>query len=222
MPDEILFTLIGDIVRSRESADRGFLQGTLRRSLKESNAILRPRMPLEATVGDEFQASFVDAPSAILASLLVRLAIQRQAGVDTRFGLGAGSIEVFGKGERGIVSQDGPGWWSARESIEKSRELAEDGRTSFVRTTFRCAEDAPLTARAEEGALNAHLFCRDAIVARMGPKNRSRLFGLLRGWPQQRIAAEERTTQSAISQSLSRSAAFAVLISQEELEGRTR
>jgi hypothetical protein len=72
----------------------------------------------------------------------------------------------------------------------------------------------------EAAALNAFLFCRDEMVDRMKQPTRNRLYGLMRGWSQSRIAAEEGATQGAISQNLARSGAFAILSGQERLEGR--
>lgn len=211
----LIFTLIGDIVASRQVADRELLQTQLARVLGELNEVLSPMMPLEPTVGDEFQGVFEDVAEAVRASLMVRLELQRVAGVDSRYGLGEGSVEIFLKTHP--PSQDGPGWWAARDAIEASVKLAEAPQTSFVRTSFvpsRSSRDWG----GEAAALNAFLLCRDAMVDRMKQSNRNRLCGLMRGWSQSRIAAEEGATQGAISQSLARSGAFAILAAQQRLE----
>ncbi len=68
--------------------------------------------------------------------------------------------------------------------------------------------------------LNAFLHCRDAMVDRMKQPTRNRLCGLMVGRSQAEIAESEGTTQGAISQSLARSNAFAILVAQRTLEGR--
>lgn len=202
---------------SRQVEDRGLLQERLGEVLEQMNAMFMPHIPLEPTLGDEFQACFDDVAVAICASLVVRLELLRTAGVDTRYGLGVGSIEIFAR--RRPLSQDGPGWWAAREAIESSRKLAEAPRTAFTRTSFS-AVGADGWCRDKENALNAFLLCRDAMVDQMKQTSRNRLSGLMQGWSQSRIATEEGATQGAISQSLARSGAFAILAAQQRLEGR--
>jgi hypothetical protein len=218
---KLSYTLIGDVVLSRKTPDRRELQQSLNRSLRRVNRLLKPSGPLEMTLGDEFQASLDSAADAIWASLILRLEILGRVGVDTRYGLGAGPFEVFAE-RRPIVAQDGPGWWSARDAIETSQRLGGAPRTAFARTTFTCSSQVPRALAAEEPALNAYLLCRDAMVSRMSPKGQTRLYGLLLGKSQSEIAEAENATQSAISQSLARSDAIAILISQERLEGAFR
>jgi len=211
-----IFTLIGDLVGSRGAADRPQLQQTLGESLMRMNEALEPVLALEPTIGDEFQGGFDSVAGAVRASLLVRLELLRVAEVDTRYGLGYGAITVFS--DRSPVSQDGPGWWTARSAIDRASELAAAPHTSFARTCFEhWPEDAGVSPM-EGSALNAFLICRDAMVDRMNAPSRRRLFGLLRGWSQSKIALEEGTTQGAISQNLARSGAFAIQAAQERLK----
>lgn len=210
------FTLIGDLVGSREARNRGSLQRRLAVALEEMNEALEPRIPFEVTIGDEFQACFDNSAAAVGASLMVRLELLRSAGIDSRYGLGLGEIEIFSR--RRPLSQDGPGWWAARDAVDEVQRLASDSHTRFARTFFFARTSG--FSNGEEASLNAFLLCRDEIVDRMKQPSRNRLYGLMREWSQARIAAEEGTTQGAISQSLSRSGAFAVLASQASLEGR--
>ncbi len=218
MERKAFYTLIGDVVESRRSADRAGLQEQLRQTLSTMNDVLEPRVPLEPTLGDEFQGCFQSAADAAGASLLIRLELARTAGIDSRYGLGFGSVEVFTK--RRPLSQDGPGWWSAREAIEYCRQLAEAPHTRYIRTYFRVGEPGSHAAWGEESMLNAFLHCRDAMVDRMKQPTRNRLCGLMVGRSQAEIAESEGTTQGAISQSLARSNAFAILVAQRTLEGR--
>ncbi|HET7120491.1 MAG TPA: SatD family protein [Solirubrobacterales bacterium] len=216
MAKAALYTLIGDVIESRRSANRVELQEHLKAALATVNGLYGTRKPLEATIGDEFQGCFMSAAEATGASLLLRLQLLG-AGVDTRYGLGFGEVMVFTR--RVPVTQDGPGWWAARDAIDACRELAEQPSSHYVRTYFFGGEDWPRERRGEEAALNSFLLCRDAMVDRMKRQTRNRLYGLLLGKSQAEIAAEEGTTQGAVSQSLSRSNAFAVLASQRQLEG---
>lgn len=213
---EPAFTLIGDLVGSRRVASRKVLHERLLQVLEEVNQLLTPRLPFEPTVGDEVEACFEDAATAIRASLTLRLALLRTMGIDSRYGLGAGEVGFVTAGE-GASSQDGPGWWAARHAIDRSRETAEAPRLAFVRTTFFVEEEIR-DSIADMAMVNAFLLCRDAMIYRMSQANKNRLYGLLRGWSQTQIAAEEDTTQSAVSQGLARSGAFSVLAAQEELE----
>jgi hypothetical protein len=213
---QAVYTLIGDIVGSRQAADRPSLQKTLRSLLRRMNKELKPALRFEPTIGDEFQGGFDSAADAVRASLLVRLEFFESAEVDTRFGLGHGPITVFSA--RKPVSQDGPGWWSARRGIDVAKQMAEVSSTSFVRTYFEPGPDDDEDVLAVAASLNAFLFCRDAMIDRMNAQGRRRLYGLMRGWPQWKIAKEEEKTQGAISQSLSRSGAYAIQAAQARLE----
>lgn len=214
----MVYTLIGDMVGSRQVKDRVRLQEQLDEVLRELNDVLLPKVPLEPTIGDEFQACFDSAAAAVRATLMIRLGLLRRSGVDSRYGLGAGRVEVFSG--TNPVSQDGPGWWAARDAIEVSSRLAEAPQTFFARTYFVTSVTDGQIAGGEEAALNAFLLCRDQMIDRMKQPTRNRLYGLMRGWSQSVIAAEEKTTQGAISQSLARSGAFAILAAQQALEGR--
>src|SRR3954454_2775101 len=97
-------TLIGDVVRSRDAADRRALHRNLTTAL---TAIADGSIDVPAfTVGDEFQGSYPTVGQAIAAALSVRLAIAPD--VDVRFGIGWGPATVLDH-DTGI--QDGPGWW---------------------------------------------------------------------------------------------------------------
>lgn len=214
---KVTFTLIGDVVRSRGTEDRGGLQKTIAAVLGEMNEEFGASAFFEPTIGDEFQAWFSDVPSQVRASLMIRLALLRSAGVDSRYGLGIGPVEVFERSSP--VSQDGPGWWAAREAIEMTKQLAASPQTSGARTFLKAGEAWARRGR-EVATINAFLLSRDAIVDQMKPQNRNRLYGLMRGWSQARIGEEEGASQGAISQTLTRSGAFTILIGQEMLEGK--
>jgi hypothetical protein len=217
--ETVVFTLIGDVVASRQAGDRGLLQRSLGDVLERMNEELSPPVPLWPTIGDEFQACFEDVATAVRASLMVRLDLLRTAGVDSRYGLGVGPVETLSKRR---LLQDGPGWWSARNAIEWAKRQAAESHTSSARTHFTAFRTTARIWEGEEAALNAFLLCRDAMVDRMKQPARSRLYGLMRGWSQSQIAAEEGASQGAISQSLARSDAHLIVAAQRQLEQQYR
>ncbi len=214
MPKPVYATLIGDLIDSREAKSRIALQRALQRVLGHVNEFFDPVQPLEPTVGDEFQGAFREPLSAARASLLVRLELLKEAEVDARFGLGWGEVTVFVT--RTPLSQDGPGWWSARDAIEEVDELSRGARTDFVRTYLKSSRIRDLP-RGEVGAFNSFFLCRDALVAQMKPRSRRLLLGLLLGKSQGELAAEERISQPAVSQNLTASGAWAIEMAEAEL-----
>lgn len=218
MAESTYATLIGDLVGSRAAGSRAELQQALTRTLERVNELFDPAQPLEPTVGDEFQGAFDSPATATRASLLLRLHLLKEQEVDARFGLGFGSVTVF---ENKVpISQDGPGWWSARAAIQRAAELAQVGRTEFVRTYIESAGRARELPRSEVVALNAFLLCRDALVAQMKPRSRRLLLGLIMDRPQAELAAQEGISQSAVSQNLAASGAYAIKAAELELEER--
>ena len=199
--------LIGDVVSSRAHPDRAAAQRALVRALAEVEALVPSVQPLDVTLGDEFQGAYATVADAALAALLVRLALLPD--VDTRYGLGRGTFTVF-DADRDLVSQDGPAWWAARAAVGTAHQRAGQPRTRAVRTWYAVdpgeREDAGGAA-----AVNAFLTCRDEILARMSPRELRLLRGLLLGEQQATMAAQEGVVQSAVSQSLTRSGAYAVL-----------
>jgi hypothetical protein len=212
-------TLIGDLIGSRQTANRAGLQGAVRDALTRVNEVLSPRVvqPLEPTVGDEFQGVFVDVSSAVRAGLLLRLQLLREWEVDSRYGLGFGDIAVFE--ERTPVSQDGAGWWCARSAIEDAKGLGDSPQLAFVRTRFSAPGGIERMSRGQVATVNAMLVYRDALIARMRPRSRRLLLGMLLERPQSVLATEEKISQSAVSQNLVASGAYAVMIADDELRG---
>lgn len=218
----LLATLIGDLVGSRALPDRAATQDRLVAVLDEVNAAVPAAQPLQPTIGDEFQGAYDDVATAARAGLLVRLLLLPD--VDSRYGLGLGEVTVFAGG-RAPLSQDGPGWWAAREAIEQVQ--AREGRRASARGTRTWFVDRSDDAAGGSGAprplpapaVNAYLLCRDESVGLMGPRARRLLLGWLQGRTQQELAEAEGISQSAVSQSLGRSGAYALRDAQEALAG---
>lgn len=197
--------VIADISHSRSHADRRSLQQAVTTAFARVDQIVPSVQPLEATVGDEFQAVYEGLPAALRATLLARL--QLPEGVDCRFGLGFGAVHAIGASRLGTL-QDGSAWWSAREAIDEARRN-EYSRLGFVRTWFRADASAPQSP--DPGLVNAYLLLRDQVVSGMSERSRRLLLGQLLDTTQEQLAQQEGITQSAVSQNLSRSGATALI-----------
>lgn len=223
-------TVIGDIVGSRGSSDRRTLHRQLKRMFNAVNDEVVAIQPLAPTVGDEFQAVYSDLSSALHATLRLRLLLIPD--VDVRFGVGWGRIRILSL-DRTPFEQDGPGWWAARDAIEhltaseKRNEVPRGLRTLCFFAREKPAErltpslqvqlfpNSPLTADAVRkginSAINSFLMCRDELVGGMDDRDAAILLRLFAGETQRQIAKHEKVTQSAISQRIQRSGAYAVL-----------
>ena len=216
-------TLIGDVVASRRAPDRTDMQRSVRAALERVNRDVPAVQPLDVTVGDEFQGAYASLAAAVRASLLLRLVLLPE--VDTRYGLGWGGTTVF-DADRSLPSQDGPAWWGAREAIEHVHATAgRRGRARGLSTWFHDRGDQPWPpdagAPGSPGcgpAVNALLVLRDELVGQQCDRARRLLLGWLAGAQQQELAAAEGITQSAVSQQLARSGAYAVRDAQDALD----
>jgi hypothetical protein len=213
----VIATLIGDIVGSRRHAAPAVLHRRLRVALQRTNDVLEPSQALDVTVGDEFQGGFASVAEAVRASLLIRLLLLAdEDGADSRYGLGWGEVTVF-EADRSPLLQDGPGWWAARAAIDRAAGLGRSPRTSFVRTCFGSSPQGGDAARFD-ASIEAFLLCRDASVGHMTNRQRRLLLGVMLGHSQAELARMEGITQSAVSQTLARSGATAIELSQRRLE----
>lgn len=185
----LLYTVIGDLVASRDLADRTGAQRALGEVLDDVSDRLGPAQRLEPTVGDEFQGAFERLSDAVLATLLVRLRMLPV--VDVRCGLGYGEVTVHDSSRRPLL-QDGPGWWSARDD---ALDVLEAPRHSAARTWY---------AGPGAGRVNAFLLTRDALVDRLNERGHRLLYGALVGETQQRLAEQEQISKSAVSQQFAR------------------
>lgn len=187
--------LIGDLVASRTAASRAGAQEALIAAL-ETAAQLVPSLQAPApTIGDEFQSTHASLRDALVTALAVRLALPPE--MDARVGIGVGAIEVVGRSEYGLT-QDGPAWWNARDAIGQVER--REGRQSGLRSWVH-----------EGGTVNAYLMVRDHVVSGFDGRQRRLALGLLQGRTQRELAEAEGISPSAVSQSLRRSGAHAVL-----------
>lgn len=216
MPEEPSATLVADLVSSRTSRDRQALHARFRAAMDSVNENPDSGLvdPLRITVGDEFQGRFQTVGHALTATLVLRLALSPDG--DIRFGVGWGSTTVLD--DEG--TQDGPGWWAAREAIDWVKAAEKNSSTEHVRTAYRNAED---DQDGGPGApeINGALLCRDHLVGSLDERGRRILAGMMAGQTQAEIAESEQVSPSAISQRVRRDGIALILKAHEEL-GRVR
>lgn len=157
------------------------------------------QVPPWATVGDEFQAVYPDLPTALRALLRVMLALQEP--VRLRFGIGLGHVTALADGQGGPI-QDGDAWWSARAAIEAGHERDATAATLEVRSA---AGDATEDGEAVPGLEAAAARLLEHLIGAMKPRERRIVRATLDGVYQKDVAEAEGISQSAVSQSLTRS-----------------
>ena len=188
----IMATVIGDLVRSRVSRERGVLHERLVSVLADVNAAVEPVTPLRITLGDEYQGGFARVGDAVRATLRLRLALSPLT--EVRHGIGWGEVNLFQEEPR---VEDGPGWWAARDAIKVVERAELRAGTRLRRTAFRRAGDAD---GPDPATLEAMLILRDQMVGDLSERSLVVLRGLLEGTTQRDLAAELGVSASAVSQ----------------------
>ena len=203
-------TLLGDLIGSRVSVDRRALHARFERALAEVNAAFSPLTPMRMHVGDEYQAVFATLGDALSASLLVRLALLPDH--DIRHGIGRGAVEVLTEDPR---IEDGPGWWAARQAIERAAGAEGRPPARSLRTAYVAHDSVSAT---DEAAVNAALLLRDERVTGLSERSLSVLRGLLSGQSQRDLAEALGISPSAVSQRV-RADGLGALVAAHELMG---
>lgn len=202
-----MFTMIGDIVGSRRLKDRARAQESVITALTNVSRAVPLAQRLEPTFGDEVQGGFHTVADATLATLLMRLELNRLAHpsprahpaagpapdlVIMRFGIGLGDVRVFELKSQPI-RQDGPGWHAARDAIDSL------GKRAGARYVGPGAEGWP-----NAPAVNAFLVARDGLVDTLNHRQQRMLLHALHGEQQKAIAEREGISESAVSQAFAR------------------
>jgi hypothetical protein len=212
--------VLGDVVRSRDHADREDLQRELRDALDLANSRTAAVQPLALTIGDEFQGLYENLADVLQATLSIRLSLHLRA--DVRFGIGWGPLTTYDE-KRAPFEQDGPAWWAAREAIERvrtivhQREMPRGVRSALV-TDGAAGAGAKASARQVEGLVNAFLLCRDELVSSMSARDAETMRYLLAGESPSAIAERQGVSLSAVSQRAIRAGLYALRAAQRELE----
>lgn len=208
-------TLIGDLIGSRTSAERGRLHDAFAGAVARANEELDPVTPLRITVGDEFQGCFATVGAALQAAFRIRLWLRDDA--DLRQGVGWGSVTVLSDDP---LVEDGPGWWSARDAIEAVEAAESRAASRSLHTAYRLPKNAEAGDGPDPAAVNAALMARDQLVAAAGEQGLSVVAGMLSGMSQQEIARDLGVSPSAVSQRVRRDG-LATIVRVDELLGET-
>ncbi len=210
---QVVAAVIGDVVGSRSAGSRPRLHARLVAALDDINTTMSPSVPFRVTVGDEYQGCFDDAGDALAATL--RLRLLGLPDVDLRHGIGWGQVAVLAEEPR---VEDGPGWWAAREAIDRVK--ADSGRPGLrhARTAYSRATDQP---GVPEGPVNAALVLRDHIIGSLSDRSLGVLRGLLAGSTQREIAEAEGISASAVSQRVRNDGLTALVAAEQMLRDLT-
>ncbi|MGB7163057.1 MAG: SatD family protein [Mycobacterium sp.] len=198
--------LIGDVVGSRRSADRPELHRAVTGALAQvaDGAIDPPQF----TVGDEFQGSYPTVGAAIDAALSLRLSVSPN--VDVRFGIGWGAATVL---DAATGIQDGPGWWAARDAIQRTAQAQRQPGFARTRTMFQASDNS----RDDVAAINAALLCRDHLLGSLDNRSLRILKGLMNNQTKKELATAEGISPSAVSQRASRDGLDLIVLASQYL-----
>ena len=185
-PQVWVAALIGDLVASREAADRLELQRKIDSVFTEIDELVGGKPAF--TIGDEFQGSYPTIAEAVEASLQLHL---RTVGVtEMRIGIGWGEL-IAEDPERTPFAQDGPCWWRAREAIE-AVEHSGRGRGPRLHTAIR-------TETTLDPLLNHYLLLRDTLLEGFDETDAQIAIGLLSGRSQTELAGLLGVNKSSVS-----------------------
>lgn len=117
--------IIGDIINSKNISNRQIFQENLKNYLyninKEYDKYLVSNFTV--TLGDEFQAVFNDSKYIFEIIDKIQFFINP---IKIRFGIGIGNI-ITNIDKNLSIGSDGPGYWNARNCIDKLRKYHERG-----------------------------------------------------------------------------------------------
>ncbi|HEX2153451.1 MAG TPA: SatD family protein [Acidimicrobiia bacterium] len=178
--------LIGDVVASRQVADRPALQERLLEVLERVSE--QAGSPLSITLGDEFQGRYARLSDALAAAWHLHLGTIGLARL--RIGVGWGEILVEPESPSAFGS-DGPAWWRAREAIERV-DSSQPARTIVV------------TETGWDQLLNSYLMLRDAHLDDLDEADVAILEGLEEGDTQRALAERLGLHESSVSRRVSR------------------
>lgn len=179
-----LAAIIGDIVGSKEVADRDALQQRFLETLEIANRTTSPTTRLRITRGDEFEGSYQTIEDAWTATLRLHL-LMRQRGHQLWLSVAWGEVTAQ-PGATDAATQDGPAWWAAREALTHLKQSSRIPR--HRRSVFTPA-----------GAVSAAAILRDEVLARLDEADATITLGLLDGLSQAELAATLDVTPGVVS-----------------------
>jgi DNA-binding CsgD family transcriptional regulator len=184
MAGSVYLAIIGDVIRSRQVADRASLQARLAHALSRLNADapadLAARFVL--TVGDEFQGLLASAERLVPILSALRTAAHPD---ELRFGLGIGELATPLQPD--AIGMDGPCFHRARAAIERAVERG---------TTVEVDAGAPVAA------FDTYAILYSALRTGWTERQRQVLDLALAGMSGKGIATALDISPSAVSQHL--------------------
>lgn len=185
-----LAVLIGDIVASKEVAERNTLQHLFLEVLETANQTTSPATELRITRGDEFEGAYATIADAWAATLRLRL-LMRQRGHDLWISVAWGEVTTMADADHAGV-QDGPAWWTARSALTDLKQSPPQRTPDNRRTVFTA--DIAGHKLLEVGA-----SLRDELIAGLDESDATITIGLLDGATQVRIAEALGVTPGVVS-----------------------
>lgn len=202
-------TVIGDLIGSRRSTDRHGIHRVVTAALADVAAAIPPTTPLAITAGDEFQGTYATLGEAVHTTLLLQLRLLPD--VPVRFGIGWGEVTLLDP-ERN--TQDGPGWWVARDAIDQIETAEQRSGLRLLRTAYRRSGDAGPPPE----PVNAALACRDHLLGLLDERSLRILVGLMAGETRATLAEREGISASAVSQRAARDGLDVILFASQHLQ----
>jgi DNA-binding CsgD family transcriptional regulator len=185
MPEATYLAIIGDVIRSRQAADRASLQARLAEALGGLND--NPRAGLASrfvlTIGDEFQGLLASPEGLVVILSTLRMAAHPQ---ELRFGLGIGGLATPLQPE--AIGMDGPCFHLARAAIERA-----EARGTGIE----------VNSAAPDPTFDVYAILYAALRAGWTERQRQVLDLALAGMSGRDIAARLNISPSAVSQHLS-------------------
>lgn len=125
--NNLFVAIIGDIRNSREIENRKLVQDKLKIVLEDINKIYKDNIVSKfvITLGDEFQGVLVDCKKIL--NIIEKIKMELSP-VELRFGIGIGKITTDIDTEMALGA-DGPGYYNARNAIDKLKENEKKNRT---------------------------------------------------------------------------------------------
>ncbi|MEW6568398.1 MAG: SatD family protein [Chloroflexota bacterium] len=188
--------VIGDVISSRETADRSALQERLQAAISVMNELFRASLASSfvLTLGDEFQG-LLKAPEE-LARLLARCRVELFP-TEVRFGIGVGPLDT--PLEPLSLGMDGPCFHRAREAVERA-----SNRETYV-------EVSTTGDSTNQPVFSIYALLSAALRRRWTERQRHVVDLTMAGLEGKEIAARLAITPSAVSQHLRAAGASAIM-----------
>ena len=195
--------LIGDIIASKEIADRLNFQKRFTDVLDKSNKTYYNSMisPLTPTIGDEFQTVLWEATNLFNIIALIERDLPE---ISLRYGIGLGKIDTE-INSQSATGMDGPAFHFARMSVETARKAR-------IIYHFNCVDENL------KNRINVMLSWLDITLKKWTPQRKEIFYQYSEKKSQREIANSMRISQPAVSQNVRDKAFKQVAVTQEVIE----